>query len=158
MVGFYRVDLELAYDILFYIIGLVLVENRLFCTWYNGRLDFVITRKSHEDNIAICVNAISLFLCLRFKLKGSFKIIHPHFVVFAKSYHTLNCGIIDIFLTMHDFHLTCVHIVVFSLGEGPNLIWWGCHHHIYWQFCCNLTSESDHGYLILDYSGYRLLI
>jgi len=41
-----------------------LVENRLFCILYNSSVNFVITSKSREGNIAICVNVISLFLCL----------------------------------------------------------------------------------------------
>jgi len=51
--NFYRVDSELSGNTIFDITGPVyllknLVEKRLFCIWYNGSLDFVITRRSGD--------------------------------------------------------------------------------------------------------------
>jgi len=52
---------------------------RLFCIRYNSSLDFVITSKFHEGNIAIYVSVISLF----FMSLGVGQSHGTHFVVWA---------------------------------------------------------------------------
>ena len=65
--------MKLLDDTMFGMIGPVFpltdyVKNRLFYIWYNGSLEFVITSKSHEGNIAInvpiCLWAHRPYICI----------------------------------------------------------------------------------------------
>jgi len=62
--------LELPDDSLFEMIGSVFLLKKLGWKQAIGSLDFVITSKSREGNIAICVNVISGYVVSHYPING----------------------------------------------------------------------------------------